>query len=148
MCCEKFLIYARCAHPKSSMGIIYHCPYYLDRGRICVNNQGLTFKDYEFIIEDARTECFLEGQEVAISGGWKTEIALGYKGYCINCVEGRMQPRTESEREDFLDGYLGEHDKWDREKQKRKKLAAEQERLMERFKKEKGDTSEAWTEAE
>lgn len=129
------------------MGTIYHCPYYLSRGRTCVNNLGLTIKDYAFIIEDSRTERYLDGRENQVSGDWKAEIALGYKGYCNNCVNGRSEPRTRRERQEFLVGYLGEHETWNSEKEKTKKLAVEQERLMEKFRREKGET-EAWTEAE
>lgn len=144
MCCEKFLIYPRCAHPKSSMGIIYHCPSYASKGRTCVSDLGIPYKDYEFIVEDTRTQRFLDGREFSIPGGWKAEVALGYRGYCHNCMEGMTQPKTQGERQDFLDGYLGEYERWDRGKERRKKLALEQERLLEKFRREKGG-SEAWT---
>lgn len=129
------------------MGNIYHCQFYPSRGRICVNNHGLTFKDFTYIIEDKRTQNYVDGREIPLSGGWKAEIARGYKGYCNNCMQGRTEPRTESEREEFLDGYLGEHERWSRDKEKRKKLAIEQERIMERLRRDKGET-EAWTEAD
>jgi hypothetical protein len=147
MCCEKLLIYARCAHPKSSMGTVYHCPSYLSRGRTCVNNQGHTFKGYDYIIEDNRTQRFLDGREYPVLGGWKAEIALDYKGFCPNCVEGSSEPLNKRQREDFLDVYLGDHERWETERENREKLIAEQERLMERLKKEKRE-SEAWTEAD
>lgn len=51
------------------------------------------------------------------------------------------------QKEDFLDGYLGEHTRWERERENRKKLAVEQERLMEKFRREKGE-SEAWIEVD
>jgi hypothetical protein len=145
MCRETFLIYPRCGHPKSSMGTIYHCPAYVYNGRTCVNNHGQTYKDYEFHIEDTRTQRFLDGRDCALPGGWKAEIAKGYKGYCGNCVEGRSEPMRKGQKEDFLDGYLGEHARWERERENRKKLAVEQERLMEKFRREKGE-SEAWNE--
>ena len=76
------------------------------------------------------------------------EVALGFKGYCKNCIEGRTEPRNQTEREEFLDGYLGEHKRWDKEKEKRRKLVVEQERLLEKLRKEKGE-NEAWmTEAD
>jgi len=140
MCCERFLIYPRCAHPKYSMGFIYHCLSYGEKGRPCVSNSGQHFKDYVFIIEDARTQRFLDGREFSIPGGWKAEIELGYKGYCHNCVEGRTQPKTDREREEFLDDYLGEHERWLRENDRRRKLAMEQQRLMHKFKDNKGDS--------
>lgn len=62
-------------------------------------------------------------------------------------MEGRLEPMEKSDMKDFLDGYLGEHERWVKEKEKREKLAAEQERLIERFKKEKGE-NEGWTEAD
>ena len=130
------------------MGIIYHCPSYPSRNRTCVNEQGVTYKDYDFIIEDTHTQQFLDGREHPNHGGWKVEVALGFKGYCKNCIEGRTEPRNQTEREEFLDGYLGEHKRWDKEKEKRRKLVVEQERLLEKLRKEKGE-NEAWmTEAD
>ncbi|KAF7507620.1 hypothetical protein GJ744_010290 [Endocarpon pusillum] len=150
-CCINLtlLIYPRCGHVKSSMGIIYHCPSWAAKGRTCLNEIGLTFKDYNFIIEDTRTQCFLESHEPSIPGDWKTEIALGYKGYCNNCVEGRTEPRNERQRQEFLDVYLGEYERWGREAEKRKKMAVEQERLIQNFKtQKKGETEACTTEAE
>lgn len=112
-----------------------------------MNDHGQTYKDYEYIIEDARTKKYVEGHDHPISGGWKAEIALGYKGYCSNCVEGKSQPRSHREREEFLDGYLGEHERWQSEKEKRKRLVREQERLMEKLRREK-EGIETWTEAD
>lgn len=143
MCCEKFLIYPRCGHPQSAMGTIYHCPSYPSRGRTCVNSHGQTYKDFEFIIEDTRTKRYVEGLEHPIPGGWKAEVANGYKGYCNNCLKGRSEPRTLREREEFVNEYLGEHERWESEKGKRSKLVREQERLMEKLKREKGRT-ETW----
>jgi hypothetical protein len=147
MCCERFLIYPRCAHARSCIGFIYYCPSYGSRGRPCVNNSGLPYKDYVFIIEDRRTQLFLDGREFSVSGGWKAEIALGYKGYCHNCLEGRTEPKTDREREEFLDDYLGEYDRWVRENDRRRKLVMEQERMMHRFKGDKGESgaSGPWT---
>jgi hypothetical protein len=146
MCCEKLLIYARCAHPKSSMGTIYHCPSYPSRGRTCVNNHGHIVKGYDFIIEDDRTQRFLEGREYPGPGGWKAEIELGYKGYCPNCVEGNSEPLNNRQREEFLDVYLGEYESWERDRVNREKLIVEQERLMERLKQKR--ESEACTETD
>ncbi|ERF73209.1 hypothetical protein EPUS_03050 [Endocarpon pusillum Z07020] len=149
MCRETLLIYPRCGHVKSSMGIIYHCPSWAAKGRTCLNDIGLTFKDYTFIIEDTRTQRFLDSHETSIPGDWKTEIALGYKGYCNNCVEGRTEPRNERQRQDFLDVYLGEYERWGREAEKRKKMAVEQERLIQNFRtQKKGETEACTTEAE
>jgi len=72
---------------------------------------------------------------------------LGYKGYCDDCMEGRSEPRTRREREEFLNGYLGDHERWQREGEQTRKLLAEQERLMEKLRRQKGE-SEAWTEAD
>lgn len=143
MCRELLRVYPRCGHPKSSMGPIYNCPLYASRGRTCVNDYGQTYKDYEFIIEDIRTEYFVNGQEYAIHGGWRAEIEQGYKGYCHHCVEGRLEPMDENDKRDFLEGYLGDYGRWER----RKRFVAEQESLMERFKHHKGETG-TWTEAE
>jgi hypothetical protein len=129
------------------MGTIYICPGYVSRGRTCVNNNGQPYKDYAFIIEDTRTQVFVDGREYPIAEGWKAEIARGFKGFCNNCVEGRSEPMTVREKEEFLDGYLGEYDRWGRDREQRRKLAVEQERLMERIRKEKKE-SEAWTEAD
>lgn len=50
-------------------------------------------------------------------------------------------------REDFLDDYLGEYDRWEREKEKQKKLAAEAEKLIDKIQKEKAE-SDACADAE
>jgi hypothetical protein len=104
-------------------------------------------KGYDFIIEDERTQRFLDRREFPIAGGWKAEIALGFKGYCPNCMEGNSKPLTEREREEFLEGLLGEHEVWEKERKNREKLMVEQERLMARLKKEKRE-SEGWTEVD
>lgn len=46
-----------------------------------------------------------------------------------------------------MDGYLGEHERWQSEKEKRKRLVREQERLMEKLRREK-EGIETWTEAD
>lgn len=58
-----------------------------------------------------------------------------------------MEPKTGRDRDDFLNVYLGEYERWGREMARTKKVAMEQERLMDKFRKEKG-VSEAWTEAD
>jgi hypothetical protein len=147
MCREILLIFPQCGHPKSSIGTIYHCPSYASRGRTCVNTYGQTYKDYELHFEDARSRhCFVK-HDFPIKGDLKAEIAQGYKGYCHHCVEGRLVPMEKSDMKEFLNGYLGEHERWTKEKEKREKLAVEQERLIERLKKEKGE-NEWWTEAD
>ena len=83
----------------------------ISRGRICTNNHGQVNKDYDYIIDDKRTEQYLNGHYDRIAGGYKSEIALGYQGYCHNCVEGRSEPLYEREGEEFLEGYLGEHER-------------------------------------
>ena len=129
------------------MGSIHICPSYVTRGRACVNSNGQPHKDFAYIIEDTHTQVFIDGGEYPILGGWKAEIARGFKGYCNDCVEGRSEPMTASEKLEFLDGYLGEYERWEGEREKRRKLAMEQERLLERIRREKRD-SEAWTEAD
>lgn len=62
-------------------------------------------------------------------------------------MEGRSEPMNARERLEFLDGYLGEYERWEGEREKRRKLALEQERLLERIRKEKRE-SDAWTEAD
>ena len=98
------------------MGTIYHCPSYVSHGRACVNHSGQVYKDYAYIIEDSRTQLFLDRREYLIPGGWKAEIARGFKGYCNNCMEGRSEPMDMRAREDFLDVYLGKYDSWGRRK--------------------------------
>lgn len=147
MCRELFLIYPRCGHPMSSMGTIDRCPSYGSNSRVCVNAHGQMYKDWDFHVEDTRTQRYIDGQDYEIRGGWKAEIEQGYKGYCRNCVEGRTEPMDEREKDEFLDGYLGEYMRVHREREKRKNLAEEQARLLEKFAKEKAE-NEAWTEAD
>jgi hypothetical protein len=52
-----------------------------------------------------------------------------------------------NDKREFLEGYLGDHQRWGRERERRDQLVAEQESLMEKFKQHKGETG-TWTEAE
>jgi hypothetical protein len=166
MCHEKFFIYPRCSHPASTMGTLYLCSHYVAQTsnpdphtksptRTCINAGCAPFKDYAYIIEDQRTSLYIRNdfQDTfpIVEGGWEAEIKAGVKGYCRGCKEGRSEPLTERQRKEFVEDYLGEWRRFCREREKRRRAIEQQERVLERLRRENGkraDGESEWTDGD